>query len=74
MSFSSLADAAQVLCCSKQHLYDLAKRGEIDLVKVTGRTLVTQASIDRAIAEAKPFEHGARGPRRPRRATTSSTL
>lgn len=72
--YVDLKNAAALLCCSRQNLYALDSRGVIQLVKIAGRTVVTRASLDRALAAARPFVHGARGPRRPARTLTSATL
>ena len=76
MNFPYVAkkEAAQQLCCSINHLYLLNARGVIELVKVAGRTVVTRASLDRALADVKPFVPGARGPRRGARPQNSATL
>lgn len=45
-------DACEALGISRSHVYALASKGALRLVKVGGRTLVPESEIDRLLGEA----------------------
>ena len=49
----TLKEACQVLDVSLRTIYRLGKAGELELIKLGGRTRVTRASIDNHIKNAK---------------------
>ena len=44
--------------CSRAHIYRLVNRGQLELVKVGGRSIITGRSI-RALLEASPAKEAA---------------
>ncbi len=51
--FRSISDTMAVLGFrSRTSIYELAREGLLDMRKVMGKSLVTQASIDRLVADA----------------------
>ncbi len=53
--FATLTQAAEFTCGSRSGWYDIAKRGEIELVRLGGRTLIRWAELERFAATAKPW-------------------
>lgn len=68
-AIATLDQGAAFLGRSRPSLYLMAERGEIELVKIGGRTMVRWAELDRVVAEAKPW---APNPRRNRISDQSS--
>lgn len=60
----SIKEAAEYLRSSRGQIYALLRRGELDAVKVGGRTLIHRTDLQRLIGTAgKPFVPGiARNP------------
>jgi excisionase family DNA binding protein len=48
----SMQDAARTLGVTRSLLYKMAKRGELELIKLSGRTIIDEREIDRLL------EHG----------------
>lgn len=48
--------ASEFLAVSKANIYGMAARGEIELVRLGGRTLIRQAEIERISAAAQPWQ------------------
>jgi excisionase family DNA binding protein len=46
----TVREACDLLRISRSHLYALAKRGELRLVRIGGRTLVPESEIERILA------------------------
>lgn len=53
--FAPLDRGAAFLCCSRGEIYKKAKRGEIELVRLGGRTLVRWSELDRVAASAETW-------------------
>lgn len=47
----SINSACQALDISRSHLYALAAKGKIKLIRIGGRTLVPESEIDRLVEE-----------------------
>jgi excisionase family DNA binding protein len=47
----SMQDAARTLGVNRSLLYKMAKRGELELIKLGGRTIVDEREIDRLLEE-----------------------
>lgn len=47
-----IPDACRALSISRSHLYDLASKGRLRLVKIGGRTVVPTTEIARILCEA----------------------
>lgn len=45
-------DACATLGVSRSHIYNLAAKGEVRLVRIGGRTLVPESEIDRLLGDA----------------------
>jgi predicted DNA-binding transcriptional regulator AlpA len=58
--FAPLPRGAEFLCCSRATLYNMAKRGELELVRLAGRTLIRWAELERIAANAQPWTTPAR--------------
>lgn len=53
--FATLNEAGAATRRTRAGIYDLARRGKIELVKLGGRTLVRRSELDRFIATAAPW-------------------
>lgn len=49
-----IPDACRILCLSRSHLYDLASKGRVKLLKIGGRTLIAAEEIDRLLRDGAP--------------------
>jgi hypothetical protein len=47
----TIAQAKEALHCSRAQIYQLHKKGRLELVKLEGSTLVTERSVRKLIAE-----------------------
>lgn len=53
--FATLAQAAAFTCGSRTALYDWAKKGKIELVRLGGRTLIRWTELERFANTAEPW-------------------
>ena len=49
-----IPDACRILSLSRSHLYDLASKGRVKLLKIGGRTLVSREEIERLLKDGAP--------------------
>lgn len=49
-----IPDACRILSLSRSHLYDLAAKGRVKLLKIGGRTLVAADEIERLLKDGAP--------------------
>jgi hypothetical protein len=47
----TIAQAREALHCSRAQIYNLHKKGRLELVKLEGSTLVTERSVRKLISE-----------------------
>jgi excisionase family DNA binding protein len=54
--YLTISEAASLLRCSRGQIYDLHRKGKIEMVTFLERKLISQPSVDRLLAdELKPF-------------------
>lgn len=60
---NTVSVAASLINSSRAQVYVLAKNGQLDMVKLAGRTLVTTESLRRFLATAVPYRPDGTNPR-----------
>jgi excisionase family DNA binding protein len=57
--YITIGEAATILRCSRGAIYDLHRKGKLEMVAFLNRKLVSQQSVDRLLAdELKPLPSG----------------
>lgn len=53
-----IPEACERIGLGRSRLYDMIRRGEINAIKIGGRTLIPESELQRIVAEAPPAVRG----------------